>query len=183
MKDAHRKAIEIMHRKGGIVSFDPNLRFPLWKNRDELKRCVDEFISYANILKISDEELEFITGETDINKALEKLKPLWEKNLCLVLYTCGSGGAYAFTGNGSAFSAGIKVNAVDTTGAGDGFIGAFLWKLKELDLKTPDGVTWMTEDEMKQCLDFSNRFCAVSVTRKGAIASYPDAQEILRLDI
>ena len=108
---------------------------------------------------------------------------MWGRDLLLVLYTCGSGGAYAFTGNGSAFSPGIKVNAVDTTGAGDGFIGAFLWKLKELGLTTPDAVDWMTEDEMKQSLDFANRFCAVSVTGKGTIASYPDAEQMREIKL
>ena len=178
MKEAHRAAIEYARKHGALVSFDPNLRFPLWNSREELKRTVDEFIPLANILKISDEELEFITGETDIHKALEKLKPFRGKNLLLVLYTCGSGGAYAFTGNGSAYSEGIKVNAVDTTGAGDGFIGAFLWKLHELGLNTPDAVDWMTEEEMKQCLDFANEFCARSVQRTGAIASYPTLDEM-----
>ncbi|MCR5121115.1 MAG: carbohydrate kinase, partial [Ruminococcus sp.] len=158
MKQSHIAAIEKARENGALISFDPNLRFQLWNDREDLKRTVNEFIPLANILKISDEELGFITGETDINKALEKLRKHFGKRLCMVLYTCGSGGAYAFTGNGSAFSPGIKVNAVDTTGAGDGFIGAFLWKLKELDIKTPDAVDWMMEEEMKQCLDFANEF-------------------------
>ena len=178
MKEAHRTAIEKARTQGALISFDPNLRFPLWNSKEELKRTVDEFIPLANILKISDEELGFITGETDIHKALPKMKKHFENNLCLLLYTCGSGGAYAFTENSSAFSEGIKVNAVDTTGAGDGFIGAFLWKLKELDRKIPEAVSRMTEDEMKQCLDFANGFCARSVQRKGAIASYPTAEEM-----
>ena len=178
MKQAHIAAIEKARENGALISFDPNLRFQLWNDREDLRRTVNEFIPLANILKISDEELEFITGETDINKALVKLRKHFGKRLCMVIYTCGSGGAYAFTGNGSAFSEGLKVNAVDTTGAGDGFIGAFLWKLKELDIKTPDAVDWMMEEEMKQCLDFANEFCARSVQRRGAIASYPTLDEM-----
>ncbi len=178
MKEAHRAAIEKARAHGAMVSFDPNLRFPLWKDRDALKRTVEEFIPLANIIKISDEELEFITGETDIEKAIAGLKKHFENNLCMVLYTCGSGGAYAFTEKCSAFGEGLKVNAVDTTGAGDGFIGAFLWKLKELGIDTPGAIPGMTESEIKLCLDYANRFCAKSVQRRGAIASYPDAREM-----
>ena len=174
MKEAHKTAIEKMRKAGGIVSFDPNLRFQLWDSADMLIKTVREFIPYADILKISDEELSFITGESDIKKALSKL---FKGSVKLVIYTCGSGGAYAFTEKASAFSAGHKVKAVDTTGAGDGFIGSFLWKLMKLE-KGVDDLKALTEKELKKCLDFSNAFCAKSVQRSGAITSYPSADEI-----
>ena len=94
MKEAHRKAIDEVRKCGGIISFDPNLRFQLWDSKETLRQTVHEFIPLCNILKISDEELGFITGKTDIKDALPML---FTGDVKLVVYTCGGGGAYAFT--------------------------------------------------------------------------------------
>lgn len=170
MKDAHLRAIEMTRKNGMLVSFDPNLRFPLWNDRNKLHGRVNEFIPLCDILKISDEELEFITGENDIRKAAPKL---FDKGVKLIVYTCGKDGAYAFTRSTEAFSPAEKVRAVDTTGAGDGFIGSFLWKLQSLGTNAAN-ISAADENTLKACLDFSNRFCAISVQSEGAIASYPD---------
>lgn len=79
MKDAHIRAIEIARKNGMLVSFDPNLRFPLWNDRNKLHSRVNEFIPLCDILKISDEELEFITGENDIRKTAPKLFKKWRE--------------------------------------------------------------------------------------------------------
>lgn len=170
MKDAHIRAIKIARKNGMLVSFDPNLRFPLWNDKNKLHSRVNEFIPLCDILKISDEELEFITGENDIKKAAPKL---FAKGVKLIVYTCGKDGAYTFTENAGAFSAAEKVNAVDTTGAGDGFIGSFLWKLQSLGINAAN-ISEADEYTLRKCLDFSNRFCAISVQSEGAIASYPN---------
>ncbi len=170
MKDAHIRAIEIARKNGMLVSFDPNLRFPLWNDLNKLHGRVNEFIPLCDILKISDEELEFITGEKDIKNAAPKL---FGKGVKLIVYTCGKDGAYAFTKSAEAFSPVEKVRAVDTTGAGDGFIGSFLWKLQSLGINA-ENISAADENTLKACLDFSNRFCAISVQSEGAIASYPD---------
>lgn len=170
MKDAHIRAIEIARRNGMLVSFDPNLRFPLWNDRNKLHSRVNEFIPLCDILKISDEELEFITGENDIKKAVPKL---FENGAKLIVYTCSKDGAYAFTRGAEAFSPAEKVRAVDTTGAGDGFIGSFLWKLQSLGINA-ENISAADESTLRECLDFSNRFCAISVQSEGAIASYPN---------
>lgn len=170
MKDAHIRAIEIARKNGMLISFDPNLRFPLWNDKNKLHSRVNEFIPLCDILKISDEELEFITGENDIKKAVPKL---FAKGVKLIAYTCGKDGAYTFTENAEAFSPAEKVNAVDTTGAGDGFIGSFLWKLQSLGINAAN-ISEADECALKKCLDFSNRFCAISVQSEGAIASYPN---------
>ena len=175
MRDAHRAAISAARKKGAIVSFDPNLRFPLWKSRELLRKTVNEFIPLADIVKISEEELEFITGVSDINAALPAL---FKGNVRLVIYTCGSGGAYAFTKKESAFSPAKKVNAVDTTGAGDGFIGSFLWKMNDLGI-TLDMIENLSRENLLDCLEFSNKFCALSVQKNGAISSYPKLEELL----
>jgi fructokinase len=170
MKNAHIRAIEIARKKGAIISFDPNLRFPLWKSRESLYSTVNEFIPLCDIVKISDEELEFITGTDDIKSALPKL---FSENVKLIIYTCGKHGAYAFTKTANAFSKGKKVKVVDTTGAGDGFIGSFLWKMNDLKLSA-DMIGTLTEKQLFDCLEFANEFCAVSVQHSGAIDSYTD---------
>lgn len=169
MKDAHYKAIEYANKNHAIISFDPNLRFPLWDDLNILKRRVDEFIPMSDILKISDEELEFITGEKDIRKAVPEIL---DKGVKLILFTCGGNGAYAFTRKSEGFAASLKVKAIDTTGAGDGFIGSFLWKLKEKNIAVED-LEEIDEGTLTECLKFSNEFCALSVQKEGAIASYP----------
>ena len=142
MKDAHKKAIAYARQKGAMISFD--------------------------IVKISDEELGFITGENDIKAALPKL---FTGNVKLVIYTCGSEGAYAFTKNAQAFAESEKVKAVDTTGAGDGFIGSFLYALKTLSV-TAEGLCDLDNAQLERCIAFSNKFCGESVKHQGAIDSY-----------
>lgn len=174
MREAHRAAITIARRQGSIISFDPNLRFMLWDDRDELKRVIWEFLPDCDILKISDEELEFITGESDAAKAVPKL---FEGNVKLVILTKGKDGASAYNLNGSLDSAVSAVKATDTTGAGDAFIGSFLWKLRTLGIERND-LSACSLEVISECLDFANRYCAVSIQRPGAIPSYPEIGEL-----
>lgn len=169
MREAHRAAIAAARAAGAIIDFDPNLRFPLWPDRAALRETVLHFLPLADILKISDEELEFLTGTADIASALPTL---FTGNVQLVLYTCGSGGAHAYTRTAHGFAASRPVHAVDTTGAGDGFIGSFLWQLHE-DGVTRSALPALDADRLTRYLDFSNRFCGISVQSYGAIASYP----------
>lgn len=172
MKEAHRKAILSAKEQGALISFDPNIRFALWKNPEDLKAAILEFLPYADIIKISDEELEFITGEDKIEKAKDNLL----SHSQLVIYTEGSDGAQAFTKTVSCQADGIKVSAVDTTGAGDGFIGSFLYQLcasgKEIEA--------LSAEELREYLIFSNAFCALSVQEHGAIDSYPTKEAVLQ---
>ncbi|MDD4849762.1 MAG: carbohydrate kinase [Gemmiger sp.] len=174
MKAAHQAAIAQATAGGALVSFDPNLRFPLWPDRAALKRTVWEFLPKAHLLKISDEELEFLTDSKDIEAALPAL---FTGQVALVLYTCGGGGAYAYTRTATAFSPSQKVAALDTTGAGDGFIGSFLWQLQQAGI-TPATLPGLSAATLEKYLCYSNRFCGQSVQRHGAIASYPTAAEM-----
>lgn len=174
MREAHKAAIAAARQAGALVSFDPNLRFQLWPDREALYRTVWEFLPQADILKVSDEELEFLTGTTDIEKALPKL---FTGHVQLVVYTCGSAGAYAYTRTAQGFAAVKPVKAMDTTGAGDGFIGSFLWQLCR-DGVTVDSLPSAAPAQLEQWLAFSNRYCGESVQRYGAIASYPTAAQM-----
>lgn len=174
MRYAHLAAITAAREAGAILSFDPNLRFPLWPDREQLRQTVWQFLPLTHILKLSDEELPFLTGTEDIEAALPAL---FTGDVQLVLYTCGSKGARAYTRTASASARSPKVTAVDTTGAGDGFIGSFLWQLQR------DGVTAaelpkLSRKRLTEYLAFSNRFCAISVQHHGAIDSYPTLEQM-----
>lgn len=169
MKEAHKKAIELAKTQGAVISFDPNIRFPLWNDKQKLKEAIDEFMPAADIIKISDEEIEFITGTNDIEKGSQMLL----KNAKIVLCTCGANGAYAFMKNAEVYVPSENVKAVDTTGAGDAFNGSFLYNLYRngYELDTLDTIS---ADELKQFVRASNNYCGKSVQRQGAIESYPD---------
>lgn len=174
MRRAHNKAIKYAKENGLIVSFDPNVRLPLFDDHEYLKNVIHEYIQYADILKISDEEVEFIFGNKDIE---ENLDYLFDQGVKLLVYTSGKDGAVAYTKNVVAHSKGIKVNAVDTTGAGDGFIGCLLYQMakENVDLEQ---INILTEEQLKTYLDLSNKFCSISVTKEAAIASYPTTEEL-----
>lgn len=174
MKYAHQRAIEYAQKAGAIISFDPNLRPALWPDQEKLRKTIREFLPMAHILKISDEELEFISGKKTMAEAKEVL---FQGNVQLIIYTAGAGGAEAYTRSAQAESVGSGKKAVDTTGAGDGFIGSFLYQL-HLDGIRRDELSGLTENILKKYLDFSNQFCGISIGRHGAIASYPTLEEI-----
>lgn len=175
MRKAHDKAIRYAKESGSIISFDPNVRLPLFSDHEYLKNVIHEYIQYADILKISDEEVEFIFGNNDIE---ENLEYLFNKGVKLVVYTSGKNGAKAYTTNSVAQSDGIEVKAIDTTGAGDGFIGCLLYQLAKDNVSLKQ-LNSLTKDKLKKYLDISNKFCSISVTKEGAIASYPKTEEIL----
>ena len=174
MKDAHRRAIGYAKENGALISFAPNLRFLLWDSKEALREAVLEFIPKADILKLSDEELEFITGTGDIEKALPGI---FASGVKLVLYTCGKNGMFAYTGKVKARAISPKVEVVDTTGAGDASIGSFLWKLNDFDIGI-NNIEDISEDKLREALEFSTVFCTISVQHKGAIPSYPTLEQV-----
>lgn len=167
MKSAHIKAIEAARKNDAFISFDPNIRLPLWKTAEQCRQAVLQFLPYANIIKISDEELEFITGSADLKTACDFL---FQYQAQLILYTCGQSGAYAITPNSSVFEPALQVAALDTTGAGDGFIGSFLYQCARDEV---NDFSQISEEQLHHYLRKSNDFCGKSVKQKGAISSYP----------
>lgn len=177
MREAHKKAIEIALRKNMLVSFDPNIRLPLWKDKNKLKEAVIEFMPLAHIVKISDEEIEFITGKKNVSDAKDIL---FKGNTKIVIFTKGADGAEVHRIHDFGYSVCENVKAVDTTGAGDAFIGSFLYKMCENNI-TVKNLNTIPVEFLTNILDFSNKFCTISITRKGAIASYPDNfKEVLK---
>jgi fructokinase len=171
VKYAHIKAIDSIIKKGGIVSFDPNVRLPLWDNPEDCRKTILEFIPLAHILKISDEELEFITGIKDEKSALESL---FKGNVKVVIFTRGSEGADIYTKNYEVRVSGTKVSAVDTTGAGDAFIGAVLYKLIDKNIRPEE----LTREDAEELLGFANGVGALTCMKKGAISALPTIKQV-----
>lgn len=171
VKYAHIKAINSNIKKGGIVSFDPNVRLPLWDSPEDCRKTILEFIPLAHILKISDEELEFITGIKDEKGALESL---FKGNVKVVIYTRGGEGADIYTESYEIKVPGTKVPAVDTTGAGDAFIGAVLFKLIDKNIKPEE----LAKNDAEELLRFANAVGALTCMKKGAISALPTIAQI-----
>lgn len=171
MRKTHLRAIEMAKKAGALISFDPNLRFALWDNQEEYQEIIREFLAYADIIKIADDELQFITSEREVEKGWQWLQVHYP-NLKILLYTKGQLGASALTSNGLQVDVTSKaVVALDTTGAGDGFIGAFLFKMAEEEI-TFNQLAQLSKEQLQRVTAFANNFATESVLHYGAIASY-----------
>ena len=175
IKEAHRRAIEIAKEKGCLISFDPNVRLPLWKQPEDCRKAILEFLPLSNIVKISDEELEFITGIKDEKEALDSLLT---GDVKVIIYTKGTNGAEFITKERVIFSPSFKVSAQDTTGAGDSFIGSLLYQVAEGEYSLEQLVD-LSEEKVQEILTFSNATAALTVCKKGAIGALPLKEEVL----
>lgn len=154
------------------ISFDPNLREPLWKSLDDAKAAIRYGFSVCDILKISDNEIEFITGETDIDKGVEAIRK--EYNIPLVLATMGRNGSRAYCGDISvSVPAYENSNTVDTTGAGDTFMGCALSYICD------HGIC-LNKEQLSEMLDTANAAASIITGRRGALKVMPEKNEIDR---
>lgn len=174
MKQAHKKAIAAVSAADGLVSFDPNVRLPLWENSEDCRKAIHEFLPTADIVKVSDEELNFITGIQDESEAIQSL---FVGNVKVVVYTKGAAGADLILKSQKFESSGYYVEAVDTTGAGDAFIGGFLYQLLELQAN-PENIEEVLRNHQTSILQFANASGALTTTGKGAISALPTKREI-----
>lgn len=165
VKYAHKQVIEDAIRKGATISFDPNVRLPLWPDEASCQEAIQSFLPLADIVKVSDEELTFITGIEDEQAALQSL---FKDRVKLVIYTKGKDGAVILTKDFDVSHHGFKVEAIDTTGAGDAFIGSFLYQLARIE-----SLNKLTKETARDLLTFSNAFAALTTTKHGAVESLP----------
>lgn len=177
MKQAHIRAIQSAKARGGIISFDPNVRLSLWNNQNECRDTILDFIPMAHIIKISDEELEFITGIVDEKKAIISL---FTGDVKVVVFTKGSQGAELYIQDKNYKSLGYCVEVEDTTGAGDAFIGGFLYQLLSNNAKQNNLVN-IVKEHHKDILAFANASGALTTTKKGAISAIPSKEDIFLL--
>lgn len=168
---ATKYAIETAKESGALVSFDPNLRPPLWKDLQKAKAKIQYGLSQCDILKISDNEIEFMTGQEDIEKGVLQL--LEEYHIPLVCATMGKDGSKAFyRGNiviGNPF---LSEETVETTGAGDTFCGCMLHFVLRY------GLEGFTQEALQEMLSFANAAACLVTTRKGALRVMPFVSEI-----
>lgn len=176
-RSATLASVKYAKENGCTVSYDPNLRPALWKSMELAKEQIKSVMGFVDILKISEEELEFITGEKDLDKGTGRIYS--EYGIKLVLVTRGSEGSYYrfgdTTGAKGTFN---KLKAVDTTGAGDSFLGGFLYSMLSRGLKKP---VELDKDLLEQIITFSNATASLCVTKKGAIPAMPDLKSVMEL--
>lgn len=172
MKYAHDTALKYALDSDVLVSFDPNLRFPLWNNLDEYRNTVLEYIPFAHILKVSDDELEFITQYKDVDKGIQSL---FVGNVQIIIYTRGAKGANIYKRDGSKVFVPSYTSVVkDTTGAGDSFIGAVIYQL----LRKGVTIDTIAKNIDKDILQYGHAVSAIVVNRYGAMQSLPNNVEV-----
>ncbi len=175
VREATRYGIQIAKENGLLVSFDPNLREPLWESLGDAKAEIAYGLSQCDILKISDNELEFMTDTADYSKGVAILREKYP-NLTLIFVTLGKTGSRAYYKDIMVEKPPfLEVKTVEKTGAGDTFEGCALGYLLEHDLEH------LTEENLEELLVFANAGASLITTRKGALKVMPEREEILKL--
>ncbi len=165
---ATRHALRLAHEAGLLVSYDPNLRLPLWPSAEAARDGIMALWHDADVIKIAEDELHFLTGADDLAAA----RSLWTPRLRLLLVTRAERGASFLTGEHEGHSAGFAVDVADTTGAGDAFTAAVLAALVQRDDLLEN------LDALEATLRRANAFAALTTTRRGAIPAMPDAETV-----
>ena len=154
-----------------LICDDRNLRPPLWSSLDLAKEQMEYGFQYCDILKISDNEIQFVSGKEDYDEGIRYLQEKYQ--IPLILLTMGKDGSRAYYKGMRVERAGKSVKAIETTGAGDTFCGSSLNYILEHDFEN------LTEEQLGEMLTFANTAAALITTRKGAIRSMPEKEEVL----
>lgn len=171
VRKATQRAIEVAEKAGIMISFDPNLRKPLWESEKLAKEQICYGLKHCHILKISDDELVWLTGEHNYDKAVEKLRT--EFSIPLILLSMGSAGSRAYCGDETAqMPPFLSENTIETTGAGDTFMGCMLHGILD------KGYQNLSKRDMEEMLAFANAAASIITTRKGALRVMPKEEEI-----
>lgn len=172
VREATRHAIELAKEAGCIITFDPNLRPPLWESLEDAKREIEYGLTKCDVLKISDNEVEFLFGTTDYDKGAALIREKY--NIPLVLITMGKDGSRAYYKDLRVEAAPfLQENTIETTGAGDTFCASTLNYVLE------HGLEELTEENLKELLTFANAAASLITTRKGALRVMPSREEVL----
>ena len=173
VREATKKAVETAKANGCLVSFDPNLRPPLWSSLDLAKEQMEYGFGKCDILKISDNEIQFVSGKEDYDEGIAYLQETY--NIPLILLTMGKDGSRAYYKGMRVERPGFSVKAIETTGAGDTFCGSSLNYLVDHDFEN------LPEAQLGEMLTFANAAAALVTTKKGAIKAMPVKEEVLEL--
>ncbi|KOS63400.1 carbohydrate kinase [Lysinibacillus agricola] len=174
MKHAHVSLIEQAHQAGSLVSFDPNVRLPLWNDEKACRQTILEFLPKAHIVKLSEEELLFLTAMEDEEIAVQTL---FQGKVQVLIITRGAEGASLYTNKLHVKVPADEVHAIDTTGAGDAFIGGVLSIFLSKQITAINLVDFCKQYAIP-LLTFANRYAGASTEKHGAIASYLAKHEL-----
>lgn len=171
VRKATHKALELAKKNGLLISLDPNLRPPLWSSLELAKEQMLSAMEWCDILKISDNEIQFVTGVEDYDEGIRIIREKY--NIPLVCLTLGKDGSRAYYKDLRVEVPGFaQENVVDTTGAGDTFCGSVLNYVLE------HGIEDLSEENLKEMLTFANAAASLITTKKGAIRSMPEKSDV-----
>lgn len=171
VRNATKRAIKIAKEYGALISFDPNIRMALWNSIEAAKQQVRYGMGQCDILKISDNEIQWLTGEEDYTKGIQKVQS--EFHIPLILLSMGKDGSRAYyKGNIVEVGSFLQNNTIETTGAGDTFAGCCLHYILEHGLKN------LHEEQLIEMLIFANAAASIITTRKGALRVMPQIAEV-----
>lgn len=180
VREATKLAIDEAKKAGALISFDPNLREPLWNSLEEAKEQVLYGLTKCDVLKISDNEIQWLTEEEDYTAGVKKIRE--KNNIPLILVSLGKEGSRAYykrPGDGREIMVEVKPflqkNTIETTGAGDTFGGCILNYVLE------KGLDDLSEEDLKEMLTFANGAASIITTRKGALRVMPSREEVEEL--
>lgn len=171
VREATRYAVDIAKKNNLLVSFDPNLREPLWNSLDDAKVQIEYGLSKCDILKISDNELEFITGTCDYQKGAKLLLDTYK--IPIIFVTMGKEGSLACYKDAIVFKETFSnIKPIEKTGAGDTFTACAINYILD------NGLDNLSENNLSELLTFANAAASIITTRKGALNSMPEREEI-----
>lgn len=174
-RSATISAVEYAKQKGALISFDPNVRPLLWESPELAKQVISQAIPYADVLKLSAEELEFIVGTNNVERGAKAINDIYQTPLICI--TMGAEGSYYHAGSIAGYCPPFPVQTKDTTGAGDAFLGGVLFRLLELGLP----ISEITEDGIREITAFGNASGSLATSKMGAIDALPAKEEVMQL--
>lgn len=170
-RDAQFQLARLAREAGVLVSYDPNWRPSIWPDHEAAHKLIWQMMELSDVVKVADEEWEFITGTSDLETGAQKIRDAGAK---LVVVTRGANGAYFNFQNGSGEVSGFPVEAVDTLGAGDAFVAGLLSQLLEYSELSAA----LTEPNLQRALKFANACGALATQKAGAIPALPMRVEV-----
>lgn len=171
VRQATKKALRIAKDSGCLISYDPNLRPPLWKSLEEAKEQIAFGMQWCDVLKISDNEIQWFTGKEDFDEGIRVLQEAY--HIPLILLSLGRDGSRAYyQGRRVEAKPFLQKNTIETTGAGDTFCACVL------NYVLDHGLEGLTDEDLKQMLTFANGAAALITTRKGALRVMPTREEV-----
>ena len=172
-RTATKKALKTAKEAGCLITFDPNLRPPLWGSLDDAKEQIEYGFQYCDVLKISDNEIQFVSGKEDYDEGIRYLQEKYQ--IPLIFMTMGKDGSRAYYKDMRVERKGFAVKAIETTGAGDTFCGC------AVNGVLTHGLDNLTEEILEDILTYANAGAALITMKKGAIRSMPEPEDIKRL--